>query len=170
MRIKSLVAGLVLSSVGLMSGVSHAAVTQLVLRTTGTACSQLDNSSNEPYDATMIKNEWGISNGSPVLTQTVVCPLTLNVGPNSSLSIVRVNVWDRSANPVTCTLWRIDSNGKVALDTKSSSVNQSAQTQISLGNLAQSNGATLSLMCSLPPSTANGVSGIASVETAYNAQ
>lgn len=170
MRIKSLVAGLVLSTVGLMSGVSHAAVTQISLRTTGTACNPVDNSAGEAYDAGWSRNEWGLSNSSGT-QKLVVCPVTVNTGVGAIPSLFRVHVWDRnSSQNVDCTLFRIDSNGKTVISTGSSNVNQSPQFLISMAAGISAAGATLSLICNVPASTASGVSGIASVETVYQSQ
>lgn len=173
MRIKALIAGLVLSSVGLGSGVSHAAVTQISLRQTGTACNPVDNSSNEAYDPTWIRNEWGFQNGSTA-AKLVVCPVVAQTGANSLLSIIRVNVWDRSAAAVSCDLWRIDSAARTLISSGSSLLNQTAQQQVSLSVTSSSgqsaNGATLSIICSVPGTTAQGGSGIVSIETVYQSQ
>lgn len=170
MRLKTLLAGLVLSSVGLGSGVSHAALTQMTLRTAGNACVPVDNASNEAHQSSWFVNEWGISNGSTTTAQLVVCPLTTYYP--GGLNVVNVHTWDRNGSQaVSCSLLRINSNGKVVIDTKqtTNAQNQSAWIPLALGT-AGANNATLTLLCSIPPQTASGVSGIASYEAVYFSQ
>jgi hypothetical protein len=154
-----------------MSGVSHAAVTQISLRTTGTACNPVDNSAGEAYDAGWSRNEWGLSNSSGT-QKLVVCPVVSSTGVGALPSLLRVNVWDRNPNQsVDCWLYRIDSNGKTLISSLGSGAgtNQSPQYLLSLGTngAAQS---TLSLICNVPASTGFGVSGIASIEMVYQSQ
>jgi hypothetical protein len=171
MRIKTLIAGLVLSSVGLGSGVSHAAVTQITLRTPGQVCQPVDNAIDNAHNPSWIVNEWGIENGHNVLAQMVTCPVTTYMA--GSLSVVNVYVWDRNGSQqVPCTLFRINSNGtKTAISsnfTLMATNSPSVQTiPLSTGG---ANSSTLSLLCTIPPATASGVSGISAVEAVYNSQ
>jgi hypothetical protein len=175
MRIKYLVGGLAVSVLSLVSAMSEAAVTQLVLKTTAQHCRVIDVSSTAGEPASFMVNEFGVINGSATVALGVVCPVTVH--KLGTLQALRVHVWDRSAaNPVTCNLFRVNDSGSLTLiDSKSSTSHSGAVKPIGFSNLVQTNGGeALSVTCSIPQTDAAAgsgtFSGVRSIELEYQAQ
>lgn len=121
--------------------------------------------------------QWGISNYSSSSSATVICPIAVPYDVNLSSTPSGgscsynsyynpiVSVYDRnSTTNVNCTLYSLFSDGSVFQSYSASSVgDQSASQDVGIGTTSTTLSRYLVVMCSLPPSTADGNSAVSAL-------